>query len=53
MFVASFVAMCVSGALLAYAGFGSHARLFRRAALAGGLCSLLLVTPTILGFSTN
>jgi hypothetical protein len=53
MFVASIATLCLSAALLAFAGLSSHRRLFRWSALAGALCSLLLVTPTLAGFSLN
>lgn len=53
MFVASIVAMAVCAALLAYSGLGGNSRLFRWSALAGSLCSLLLLTATIVGFSAN
>jgi hypothetical protein len=53
LFVASLATMSLSAALLAYSGLGRHRRLFRWSALTGGLCSLLVVTPTLLGFSLN
>lgn len=53
MFVLSVMLMVVCAAALAYAGLEARARLFRVAALAGGLTSLILLTATIIGFSTN
>ncbi len=53
MFVLSVVLMVVCAAALAYAGLEARARLFRVAALTGGLTSLILLTATIIGFSTN
>jgi hypothetical protein len=53
MFVASITAMCLFAALIAYARLSSNPGLFRWSALAGGLCALFLVTPTLAGFSLN
>lgn len=53
MFVASVASLTLSAGLVAYAGLRNDLRLFRRAALGAGVCSLLLVMPTIIGFSTN
>jgi hypothetical protein len=53
MFVASVASLTLSAGLVAYAGLRNDSRLFRRVALGAGVCSLLLVMPTIIGFSTN
>jgi hypothetical protein len=53
MFVASLVLLVVIAALLAFAAARDRARLFRLAALGGGLGGVLLVFPTIFGFSAN
>jgi hypothetical protein len=53
MFVLSLALMVAGAALLAYAALGTRTRLFRSTALSCGLGAQLLVTPTIIGFSTN
>ena len=53
MFVVSVALMAVCAALLAYFGLRRRNRPFRAIAFATGLIALLLVTPTIIGFSTN
>jgi hypothetical protein len=53
MFVGSIAALGLCTALLLYSGLGDQPRLFRWSALAGGVCTLLLITPTIIGFGTN
>lgn len=53
MFIASVATLTLSSALVAYAGFRKDPGLFRWAASGAGICSLLLVMPTIIGFSTN
>jgi hypothetical protein len=53
MFVVSVAVMAICAALLAYSGLRSRNRPFRTIAFAAGLSALLLVTPTIIGFSTN
>jgi hypothetical protein len=53
MFVVSVALMAVCAALLAYFGLRIRNRPFRAIAFAAGLIALLLVTPTIIGFSTN
>jgi hypothetical protein len=53
MFVLSIALMAAGAALLAYAALRARTRLFRSTALSCGLGALLLVTPTIIGFSTN
>ena len=53
MFVLSVALMAVCAAGLVYAGLGAKERLFRVAAFAGGLTSLVLLTATIIGFTAN
>jgi len=53
MFVLSVALMAVCAAGLVYAGLGAKERLFRVAAFAGGLTSLILLTATIIGFTAN
>jgi hypothetical protein len=53
MFVASIASLTLLAALVAYAGLRKDSGLFRWAALGAGACSLLVVIPTIIGFSTN
>ncbi len=53
MFVLSVALMAVCAAGLVYAGLGAKQRLFRVAAFAGGLTSLILLTATIIGFTAN
>jgi hypothetical protein len=53
MFIASVASLTLSSALVAYAGFRNDSGLFRWASSGAGVCSLLLVMPTIIGFSTN
>jgi hypothetical protein len=53
MFVLSIALMVAGAALLAYAALRTRTRLFRSTALSCGLGALLVVTPTIIGFSTN
>jgi hypothetical protein len=53
MFIASVASLTLSAALVAYSGFRNDSGLFRWAASGAGVCSLLLVVPTIIGFSTN
>jgi hypothetical protein len=53
MFVLSVGLLVVCAAALAYACLGGKERLFRVAAVAGGLTSLILVTATIIGFTAN
>jgi hypothetical protein len=45
--------MTSCAALLAYLGLKRRAAAVRGAALTGGTIALLLVTPTIVGFSAN
>jgi len=53
MFVLSIALMVSGAALLAYSGLRNRTRVFRTTAFTCGLASLLVVTPTIIGFSTN
>ena len=53
MFVASVGFMVVCAALLLYAGLRGRARLLRLTAFVGGLASLVLVTATTIGFTSN
>jgi ABC-type dipeptide/oligopeptide/nickel transport system permease subunit len=53
MFVTSVALMVVCAALLSYAGLRGRGRLLRLSAFVGGLASLVLVTATIIGFSSN
>jgi FtsH-binding integral membrane protein len=53
MYVASVAAMALCAAALAYAAATARPRAFRIAAATGGLASLGLLTPTIIGFGTN
>jgi hypothetical protein len=53
MFIASIVLLAGCAALLLYAGMRGGEGLYRGAALSAGLIGLLLVVPTIIGFSTN
>ena len=53
MFVASVALMVVCAALLFYAGLRNRRGLLRLTAFVGGLASLVLVTATIIGFSSN
>jgi hypothetical protein len=53
MFIGSIAALALCAALLLYSSIGERSRLFRWSALAGGACTLLLITPTIIGFGTN
>jgi hypothetical protein len=53
MFVLSVALLVVCAAALAYACLGGKERLFRVAAFAAGLTSLILVTATIVGFTAN
>jgi hypothetical protein len=53
MFVLSIALMGACAAALAYAALSARERMFRSAALAGGLTSLILLTATIIGFSNN
>jgi hypothetical protein len=53
MFVLSVALMVAGAALLAYAALRTRTHLFRSTALSCGLGALLVVTPTIIGFSTN
>jgi hypothetical protein len=53
MFVLSLALMSLGAALLGYAVLRQRTDLLRPTAVAVGLAALLLVTPTIIGFSTN
>lgn len=53
MFVLSVALMVVCAALLFYAGLRGRDLLLRVTAFVGGLASLVLVTATIVGFSSN
>jgi hypothetical protein len=53
MFVASVALLTLSAGLLFYSGVRDRRSVFRTTAAAAGLVTLLLVTPTILGFSLN
>ena len=53
MFVLSVALMVACAALLARGGLRHDERLVRAAALAAALAVLLLLTPTIVGFSSN
>ena len=53
MFVLSVGLMAGCAALLFYAGFRERDGLLRATALVGGLTSLVLLTATIIGFTTN
>jgi integral membrane sensor domain MASE1 len=53
MFVLSVALLVACGAALAYAGVQGRERVFRVAAVTSGLASLILVTATVIGFSSN
>jgi len=53
IFVLSVALMAVCAAGLVHAGLGAKERLFRVAAFAGGMTSLILLTATIIGFTAN
>jgi hypothetical protein len=53
MYVLSVALMAGCAALLLYAGLRNRHPLFRVSAFVGGLTTLALVTPTILGFTLN
>jgi hypothetical protein len=53
MFVVSIALMVSGAALLAYSGLRNRTHVFRTTAFSCGFGALLLVTPTIIGFSTN
>lgn len=53
MFVLSVVLMTVCAALLVHAGLRNRARELRVTAFAGGLTALVLLTATIIGFTSN
>ena len=53
MFVASIVLLVSIAAVLVYAEVRRSPRLFRATTLGGIACALLLIAPTIIGFSTN
>ena len=53
MFVATVALLVSIAAALAYADVRRSRRLFRAVTLTGIGCALLLVVPTIIGFSTN
>jgi hypothetical protein len=53
MFVLSVALMASGGAALAYTSVRGRRRVFRAAAVTSGLVSLILVTATIIGFSSN
>jgi hypothetical protein len=53
MFVLSIPLMILGAALLGYAVLRQRNDLLRATAVAVGLAALLLLTPTIIGFSTN
>jgi hypothetical protein len=53
LFFASVAVMAACGALLVYAALRGRGLLFRSVALVAGIAALLLLTPTIVGFSTN
>jgi hypothetical protein len=53
MFVLSVALMASGGAALTYTSVRGRRRVFRAAAVTSGLVSLILVTATIIGFSSN
>lgn len=53
MFVLSVAVLALSAGLLAYSGLRELRGLFRTTAAIAGLVALLLVIPTIIGFSAN
>ena len=53
MFVLSIVLLVGSAALLGYSGLAGRRRLFRSTTLVGALGCLVLVVPTVVGFSSN
>jgi hypothetical protein len=53
MFVLSLGVMALCAVILIYAALGPRGRLFRTTALGGGIACLILVFPTIAGFSLN
>ena len=53
MFVASVTLMVACAGLLVYSGIGRHRRLFRSTLLVAGSVGLLVIVPTIIGFSAN
>jgi hypothetical protein len=53
MFVVSVVVMVVSAALIVYASLRNHGRLLRTTSVFAGAAALLLITPTVIGFSSN
>jgi cell division protein FtsW (lipid II flippase) len=53
MFVLSIALLAACAALLFYGGARNSDRLVRATSLAGAVISVLLVTPTILGFTLN
>jgi hypothetical protein len=53
MFVGALLAMAACAALLVHSALLHRERTFRVSALVGGLTALLLITPTVIGFSAN
>jgi hypothetical protein len=53
MFVASLAILALCAGILIYAALRARRALFRATALGGGIACLLLVTPTVAGFSLN
>jgi hypothetical protein len=53
MFMLSVALMAVCAAVLFYAGLHERHGLLRLTAISGGLISLVLLTPTIIGFDLN
>jgi hypothetical protein len=53
MFIASVALLALSAGLIAYSALRGRRSLFRATAAAGGLVALLLVIPTIVGFTAN
>jgi hypothetical protein len=53
MFVLSLLVLASCAAVLALSALRHRQRPFRVTALAGGLAALLLITPTVVGFSAN
>ncbi len=53
MFALSIALMTICAALLVYWGSGVEKQSFLRTAFTGGLAALLLIIPTVVGFSAN
>jgi hypothetical protein len=53
LFVLSVMMMAACAALLVYSAVRARTGLFRWTALVAGVASLVLLTPTIIGFSSN